>query len=319
MGLRATVECFARKRILLVGDTILDIYTYGKAMGLSSETPTIVGRKDSEKVTLGGAGFVCENLLALGAQVTFVTLTGDDEESLRIRNVKRPSLTLVPITVPGRPTTVKHRFWMDGYKLFQLDTRDDTPISDALAADAAARIVPLIARSDAVIISDYRHGFLTQMLAKKMMEAAAAAGKNVYVDSQVAQQASNHPQYRPGAVICLNLKEARCLDAGFEPQATAAAFDKLSKLLETSRIVVKLGDKGALMLAGDRVLAAPAPKAELVDPIGAGDAFLSAFALAGVEKPESALALANLWAGLSVQIHGTSPPALADLMARLEN
>jgi D-beta-D-heptose 7-phosphate kinase/D-beta-D-heptose 1-phosphate adenosyltransferase len=319
MSLRALVETFASKRILLVGDTILDIYTYGRAMGLSSETPTIVGRKERETCTLGGAGFVCENLLALGAQVTFATLVGDDEESQRVTGVRRNGLTLVPVTAPGRRTTVKHRFWMDGYKLFQLDTRDDTPISPALAAAAAARIVPLIANCDAMIISDYRHGFLTPELAAELTAAARKAGKAVYVDSQVAQLASNHLQYRPGAIMCLNLKEARCLDSGFEPKPSVSAFAKLAGLLETDRIVVKLGDEGAIMLDGARVLSAPAPKVELVDPIGAGDAFLSAFTLAGNQNAQDALTLATLWAGLSVQIHGTSPPALADLVARLES
>ena len=69
---------------------------------------------------------------------------------------------------------------------------------------------------------------------------------------------------------------------------------------------------------GARVTHAQANKVAVVDTTGAGDAFLSAFCLAGVGEPESALRLANAWAGLSVQIHGTEPPRKADLLSAVK-
>ena len=89
--MKTLLDQFAECRVLLIGDTIVDLYTYGSAMGLSAETPTIVSRFKEVRRTLGGAAFVCRNLLELGAQVDFITLTGCDEEGAGIRDWKRPT------------------------------------------------------------------------------------------------------------------------------------------------------------------------------------------------------------------------------------
>jgi D-beta-D-heptose 7-phosphate kinase / D-beta-D-heptose 1-phosphate adenosyltransferase len=316
--LNKLLDKFARSRVLLVGDVIVDLYTYGSAMGLSAETPTIVSRFKEVRRTLGGAAFVCRNLLELGAQVDFVTLTGRDEEGARIRDWKAPNLNLGGVTDETRNTTVKHRFWVDGYKLFQLDTRNDEPISPALVDAAMAQVKTLAPKADCIVISDYRHGFLTPEFVKQLIALAAALGKRVYVDSQVSQTISNHHLYQPDAVICLNVKEARCIDPNFAPSPTPQAFAALRKVLNTGNIVVKMGEMGAMMLSGGRVVEAPARKVEVVDTIGAGDAFLAAFCLGGLDDPAAALAVANAWAGLSVGVHGTTPPRRAALAEQLE-
>jgi len=304
-------------QVLLIGDTILDIYTYGKALGLSSETPTIVARKGAVQHNLGGAALVCRNLLELGAMVRFVTLVGDDDEARHVRGFEADRLEVLAVTDVHRPTTVKHRFWVDGYKLFQLDTRDDAPIPEVLAESVLAKVDSCLAESNVVVISDYRHGLLTPNLLAKLMPRLRKAGKPVYVDSQVAQNASNHLCYSGGAVMCLNLKEARAIDPQFEPAQNVGALAVLAQALDTNSIAVKLGDEGALMLSGRQVAHVPASKVRAVDPTGAGDAFLSALCLAGLSDPDAALRIANAWAGLSVEIHGTAPPKRSDLIRLL--
>ncbi len=308
------MERFDDARVMLLGDTILDIYTYGSAMGLSAETPTIVARRKEVKYSLGGAALVCRNLLELGAAVRFVTLVGDDEESAHVREFAAPKLTLLTVTDPGRPTTVKHRFWVDGYKLFQLDQREDSPIAEEIAEQVRSRVDQVLSEVDLVVISDYRHGLLSPDLLTALLPRLHETGKPVYVDSQVSQTVANHTFYRGGCVICLNLKEARCIDKGFMPGRDAKAFALLNRELDTDQIVVKLGEDGAMFQNGAQVTHAPADKVAVTDTTGAGDAFLSAFCLAGIGNAESALRLANTWAGLSVQIHGTIPPRKADLL-----
>jgi len=312
--LEGIVNRFASARVLLLGDTILDIYTYGTAMGLSAETPTIVARRKEVKHSLGGAALVCRNLLELGAAVDFVTLVGGDEEAAHVRGFASPKLKMHAVSDPGRPTTVKHRFWVDGYKLFQLDQRDDKAVSEAIGNEVLAQVEQALPETDIVVISDYRHGLLSPQVVADLLPKLHAAGKPVYVDSQVSQTAANHKLYRGGCVICLNLKEARCIDPAFTPERTAVAFATLNRELDTDRIVVKLGEDGAMFQNGSQVTHAPANKVSVVDTTGAGDAFLSAFCLAGIANPEGALRLANRWAGLSVQIHGTIPPNKSDLM-----
>ncbi|KAA6455592.1 hypothetical protein DYQ86_27455 [Acidobacteria bacterium AB60] len=314
-ALQKTVEGFASARVLLIGDTILDIYTYGSAMGLSAETPTIVARRKEVKYSLGGAALVCRNLLELGAQVQFITLVGSDEEAHHVRQFTAPGLNLLAVADPARPTTVKHRFWVDGYKLFQLDQRDDQAISDEIARQVLAQVERALPQTDLVVISDYRHGLLSPGLLAQLLPRLRATGTPVYVDSQVSQTASNHKLYRDSdAVMVLNLKEARCVDPAFHPALNADAFAVLNRELGTSKIIVKLGSDGAMFQDGANITQAPANKVTVTDTTGAGDAFLSAFCLAGTSDARSALQLANAWAGLSVQIHGTIPPKKEDLL-----
>ena len=309
------LEGFERARVLLIGDTILDIYTYGSAMGLSAETPTIVARKREMKHSLGGAALVCRNLLELGAAVDFITLVGADEEAAYVRQFSAPKLKLLAVEDAARPTTVKHRFWVDGYKLFQLDQRDDKAVSAGIAKRVLELADEALPRIDIVVISDYRHGLLPENLVTPLLQKAHAAGRLVYVDSQVSQNASNHKLYRGGCILCLNLKEARSIDPGFEPSDDPAAFAALNRELDTDRLIVKLGAEGALFQHGSRITRAPAKKVNVLDTTGAGDSFLSAFCLAGISDPPASLKLANAWAGLAVQIHGTAPPKKSDLAA----
>ena len=287
-------------------------------MGLSAETPTIVARKQEVKHTLGGAALVCRNLLELGARVDFLTLAGGDEEAKYVRELRGASLKMQVVVEADRPTTVKHRFWVDGYKLFQLDQRDDRPISEETCNGVLSQVDRALPDTDIVVISDYRHGLLSPSLLGRLLPRIHAIGKPVYVDSQVSQVSANHTLYQGGCVICLNLKEARRIDPGFTPTKDARSFAILNRELDTERIVVKLGENGALYQDGTRVTSSPAMNVTVVDSTGAGDAFLAAFCLAGTEDPSSALKLANIWAGLSVQIHGTVPPTKADLVRALE-
>ena len=313
-SLQTILEKFDAARVLLIGDTILDIYTYGSALGLSAETPTIVARRKEVRHSLGGAALVCRNLLELGASVQFVTLIGTDEEATHVRDFSAPKLTLLPVADPARPTTVKHRFWVDGYKLFQLDQRDDSPIASAIVQQALALVDKALPAADIIVVSDYRHGLLSPDLVASLLPRLHATGKPVYIDSQVSQTAANHKLYRGGCIMVLNLKEARCIDPSFSPAHDAAAFAILNRELDTDRIIVKLGEQGAMFQNGTRVFHAPAQKVPVTDTTGAGDSFLSAFSLAGLDDPEASLLLANTWAGLSVQIHGTIPPLKANLL-----
>jgi D-beta-D-heptose 7-phosphate kinase/D-beta-D-heptose 1-phosphate adenosyltransferase len=311
--LAGILDGFRDRRVLLIGDSILDIYTYGVALGLSAETPTIVAREREVKRTLGGAALVCRNLLELGAHATFITLVGQDENAAHVRAFSSPRLEFLPIIDAGRPTTVKHRFWVDNYKLFQLDNRDDSYVGPDTVASVLGLVQDRLSDVDAVIVSDYRHGLLSPELISSFMGAARSVNAALYVDSQVAQNAGNHTLYRGGATMCLNLKEARTIDADFAPRLDAGAFDNLRRELDTDRIVIKLGEEGAMMLTGGRVVASPAAQVKPVDTTGAGDAFLSALCLCVGQSPAVALRVANAWAGLSVGIHGTSPPCRDDL------
>jgi bifunctional ADP-heptose synthase (sugar kinase/adenylyltransferase) len=110
------IQSFSTSKALLIGDVILDEYRYGTGLGLSAETPTIVARDESSTVSIGGAGLLCRNMLALGGKVKFISLLGDDDFGQTANRFQHSNLIKAFIEDPGRKTTVKSRFWVGGYK-----------------------------------------------------------------------------------------------------------------------------------------------------------------------------------------------------------
>ena len=151
MDIQDRLKAFVGTRVLLVGDTIVDVYTHGVAIGLAAETPTIVMRRGREERALGGAAFVCRNLLELGAQVDFITLIGRDAEAALVQRFSAAKLNLIAIRDPSRPTTVKQRFWVDDHKLLQMDVRDDAPIGDGVAAEVMSAVTAGLAEADGYV------------------------------------------------------------------------------------------------------------------------------------------------------------------------
>jgi rfaE bifunctional protein kinase chain/domain len=312
---RHLVDGFSGQRVLLVGDVIVDVYVYGTAMGKSAETPTIVAREGETKWFLGGAFLVARNLLELGARLDFVTLVGDDEASQFVRAFRHPGYTGLLIEDAGRRTTLKRRFWVDGYKLLQFNTLDNRDLSPELTERVLGVLTEEVERCDIVVVSDYRHGFLTPTLARGVVDLCAKKGKTLYVDSQQSQSAANHKEYSGANVFVLNEKEAQAiLPDAMVDDGSIAKLETLATTLRAEGVVIKRGAAGALALLGGRSWRSEAAKVTAVDTCGAGDAFLAALCLAGIDDPETALAMANRWAGFSTLIHGTDPPQLVEFL-----
>ena len=314
------IDRFENTRVLLLGDTIVDVYVYGTVLGTSAETPTIVARELETKTFLGGAFLVARHLLELGARVQFVTLVGHDPASQVVSAFTHPKFELFPVSDPERKTTVKKRFWVDGYKLLQFDQLDNRPLADGVER-IAGLLADRVSASDVVVVSDYRHGLMSPPLIEAVVRASREHHKTLYVDSQVSQSAANHTLYRGADVVCLNLKEARAIDPTFQVPAAGAhreAFAGLIDRLGVAHVVVKLGDKGAVGWLGGECFSSPARQVQVVDTCGAGDAFLAALCLAGSSNPLASLSIANLWAGLATTVHGTVPPTRRQLLESLQ-
>jgi rfaE bifunctional protein kinase chain/domain len=311
---RPLIEGFSNKRVLLLGDTILDIYVYGQAIGKSAETPTIVAREIETKFSLGGSFLVARNVLELGGQVSFLTMVGDDAEAEYVRNFNHERLKKFLLVDPRRRTTTKKRYWVDGYKLLQFDTIDNSPITDNLKEAASAQLLSLLPDHDVMVVADYRHGLLSPPLIERVLALARQTGKPLFIDSQYSQSAANHLLYYGADGICLNLKEARAIDPEFEPGCEVSCFGQLTGKLGAGNVIVKLGEEGCVAAIRGQLYRSPALKVTAVDTCGAGDAFLAALSLSGLECPDEALWIANAWAGLSTEIHGAHPPSRVDLL-----
>ncbi len=184
-ALMALLGRFAGRRILCVGDLMVDKSTYGEVKRISPEAPVPVVRVVHETSALGGAGNVVRNLAALSGNVHFVTIVGDDaaagEAGKMLRELRGvDSYIAVSDT---RATTIKNRFFSsDGHQLLRADRESVTALSAAETADLVKAATAEMATCDAVILSDYAKGVVTAELAAGIIAAAHAAKKPVVID-----------------------------------------------------------------------------------------------------------------------------------------
>ena len=311
-------QSLENRRLIVIGDIILDEYNVGEALGISAETPTVVARQVSTRRSLGGAGLMVRNVLALGGKAAFVSIAGDDSGRTQIDAFEHPQLEKVCVTVAGRATTQKRRFWVDGYKLLQWDHLDHSPVPDQTMDRLLDEIRARLPVYDALIVSDYRHGLLTETFAAILVQEACAAGKPIYIDSQVSQRSANHRWYAGAALFCINEREALSIDPEFQKDDLPGSLARLQTVLSAETIVLKRGAEGCCALTEGSFVSVPAAQVHAIDTTGAGDAFFAALSLAPAPVTPESLAAANLWAGLSTTARGAEPPAAEWLGAYFE-
>ena len=288
-------------KILLVGDTIIDINTEGHLLGTSSETPTIVISKDSERTTYGGAALVHRNLNKLKCKHQFIT---------GIHKYDFPKQDSVITYIPlNKKITIKHRFWCNDYKLLQVDTIDNTPITK----EEAQKVYKLISQADAniIAISDYRHGFLSP----ELIDFINTSNKRIILDSQVAQSKANHHLYKHLYLTILNEHEAQQYVPDISWHNPQNWKHQLFYNIDSHSFIVKFGKKGCIYLTKKQdinyIQIKAYPIENPVDTVGAGDAFLGAllskFYLIDTHL-ETLLDFAVNYATRSVIVKGANPP-----------
>jgi rfaE bifunctional protein kinase chain/domain len=311
------IKSFKVKKILLVGDTILDIYIYGNTIGLSPDAPAPELEEKQSKVFFGGNGLVASHILELGGELTFVTVLGTDEDARHYHSWRHPKLKKIFLTDPTRKTTVKRR-WYDGLKkLLQVNKVDNHYLNANLEAKILKLASSHIKNVDTVVVMDPQHGVLTKNLIKNIVALSHKHHKPLYVDVQVFHRPGNHHWYKGADTIFLNENEARAVYPKFDPQKLEEALLAIKKKLKPNNVVVKLGSRGSAALWGKEYIRTDPHKVKAVDVCGAGDAFLAAFSLGDRSRPAESLKIANTWGALSTAVHGTIPPRKTDLIRSL--
>lgn len=307
------------KPILVVGDLIIDVYHYGKEIGVAPDSPNVVAFREATKIFYGGAGLVVTNILALGGSVVFVTLVGKGEYSKYAETFKHKRLKQIFLKDPKRPTTVKERFWANGHKLLDWRHFDTRQINSSIERQLLAHIKRNLPRVDKVLLADYRHGLLSEYAASAIVKLCQKAHVPLYVDSQITHAKGNHRWYKGATLFSLNLKEASDIDPLFDQKKLKHSLTRLQKILAAEHNVVKLGANGSAALLGKTFIKTNPHAVTAVDPVGAGDAFVAALALAKNPPTPHDLKRANIWAALSTTIIGTEPPSLRDLEKILDS
>jgi D-glycero-beta-D-manno-heptose-7-phosphate kinase len=309
-------------RILVIGDVMLDHYIWGDATRISPEAPVPVIDIARDSWTAGGAANVALNIAGLGAQCTVFGYIGGDEHGARLSGILRER-KVEAIGSPGSGTTiVKTRVLVRHQQLCRLD-RESPPSSYSVdPAHAGSLLAKAIKSSDAVVLSDYAKGLLTDALVAHVAKLGRAAGKFIALDPK--------PRHRLAFtgldLITPNKREALQL-AGIEPEPgmpfpAAAVCARLHELYATKNVVVTLGEDGMLLGASGRVIKKiPTAAREIYDVSGAGDTALAALVLALTSGSglEEAAHFANAAAGVVIAKLGTatvSPEELLDYVSR---
>jgi D-beta-D-heptose 7-phosphate kinase/D-beta-D-heptose 1-phosphate adenosyltransferase len=309
-------------RILVIGDVMLDHYIWGDATRISPEAPVPVIDIARDTWTGGGAANVALNIAALGAKCTVFGFIGPDEHGAQLRRILR-GRDIDVISPSGDATTiVKTRVLVQHQQLCRLD-RESPPASYAVDPARAGRLLAkAVGSSDAVVLSDYAKGLVTDGLVARVTELAREAGKFIALDPK--------PKHRLAFsgldLITPNKREALQL-AGIEPEPgapfpAAAVCARLHERYATRNIVVTMGEDGMLLSSSGSVIKAiPTAAREIFDVSGAGDTALAGLVLAlnsgaGLEE---AAHFANAAAGVVVAKLGTatvSPEELLDHLSR---
>ncbi len=302
------INSFGKKKILLIGDTILDIYSYGREVCQSSDSDATEIEEDKISVSFGGASLVASNILELGGQVFFFSVIGNDEAAKNYDNFSHPKLEKHFLIDKNSPTTVKKRFWAGNKKLFQANSVDNRFIEPAIEKRLIQEIEPFIKNIDIIVVLDAQHGLMTENIIASLINSAKKYQKPLYVDSQISHRDSNHHLYKMADCIFFNQTEARAVLPDFDSKKLEDSLRLLREKLVLNNVVVKLGADGSAALFNGEFIKGPPYSVKVMDPCGAGDTFLAAFSLGDREAPAESLMMANTWAALSTTIPGTLPP-----------
>ncbi|HUY33793.1 MAG TPA: D-glycero-beta-D-manno-heptose 1-phosphate adenylyltransferase [Pirellulales bacterium] len=321
-----TFDNLGHPRVLVLGDLILDRYTFGNAERVSQEAPVILLRAEQREARLGGAANVCHMLRGLQAEVACAGVVGADADGELVRKLLADAgvdhaALLVDST---RPTTVKERFigraqGRHPHQMLRVDSELRHPIDCHLEARIAERLLATVADFDAVLVSDYDKGVCTPSLLREVIRAARAAGVPLLVDPI---RAADYSRYRGATSMTPNRLEAE-LATGVKivtADDAVRAGQKLRRELALDMGIVTLDRDGMALVHPDgRGEIFPTRPRAVYDITGAGDMALAMIgvALAAGVAPPLALQLANVAAGLEVEKVGVAVIPRAEIRERL--
>jgi rfaE bifunctional protein kinase chain/domain len=298
-----------RRRILVVGDVMLDRYWYGAVERISPEAPVPVVRVEREEERLGGAANVALNVKTLGARATLLTVVGEDHaaEALR-RLLATRGIEAVLRTDPQLSTIVKLRVIGRAQQLIRVDFENE-PDHEVLGhmVDAFAEQLPA---HDVVLFSDYGKGGLAHI--PRMIELARAAGKPVLVDPK----GSDYRRYAGANVITPNRAElAQVVGPWRDEKELAAKVAALRADIALDAVLLTRSEEGMTLFADGQAVHEPARAREVFDVTGAGDTVIATLAslLAAGLPLDAAMRLANKAGGIVVGKFGTATVSYGEL------
>jgi rfaE bifunctional protein kinase chain/domain len=310
---RTLFERASGRRILVIGDVMIDEWIWGTVTRISPEAPVPVVAVADHSFTLGGAGNVASNLRALRAEVAVAGTVGDDSFGEQVRDLLREQRVddSGVFTLSDRPTTRKTRIVAHNQQVVRADWESTASLQGGDRERVGAFVRERAPHCDAIIISDYAKG----LLCREIVEAAASC-PTVLADPKP----QNAALFRGVTCIAPNIPEASAMTgvAIVDDATLERAGERLIEMLDCRYAVITRGEHGMALFGrkGER-LKIPSVARTVYDVSGAGDTVIAvlALALASGADIEHAMQLANFAAGVVVEKLGTATASPEEIVA----
>jgi D-glycero-beta-D-manno-heptose-7-phosphate kinase len=313
------LNTLADRRVVVLGDVMLDEFVWGDVTRISPEAPVPVVDIRRESVHLGGAANVLANLTALGAKGAVIGVTGDDSAGEKLRGALRECNPEQSddhlLRDPSRPSTVKTRIIAHSQLVVRADRENRRAINSTIEGQIIQVLKKAIVRADALVISDYDKGVVTPRVLQETLPLAYGR-MPVLVDPKIR----NFNSYRPATLVTPNHHEALRM-ANLEEDSDEGLHQAgrvIKERLSCDAVLITCGDRGMMLLDGrQEPVYVETTAREVYDVTGAGDTVIGtlAAALAAGASILEAAHLANHAAGIVVGKVGTATATRDELLA----
>lgn len=319
----STVAAFSGLRVAVIGDLIVDSYISCQPVGMSQEDPTIVVSPQDEARFTGGAGAVAGHARSLGANVSFLTIIGDDEiGETSLDSLEELGVQVFGFRDPTRPTPLKRRFRAQGKTLLRVNELRQHDVEEKVAHRIAEAFEAIADQIDVLLFSDFNYGCLPQALVDDLIARARRRDIMMVADSQASSQYGDIARFKGMDLITPTEHEARLSIRDFHI-GLASTVEKLKDSTQARIVAVTLGGNGLLVRSesggepfADRL---PALCAVPVDTAGAGDSLFTSMTMSlrtGADPWLSAL-IGSVAASCQVSRIGNKPLHQAELIEAL--
>ena len=330
--LKSILNKCKKKKVLVVGDVGVDRYTVGLVERISPEAPVPIVLVQEERLKLGLAANVADNIRTLGGVPFLLGVVGEDRAAEDFRKILETSdiSSSHLVTDSTRRTVLKERVVSDRQQIVRVDYESPHKMGETVEKEILNRIQKILPKVDAVIVEDYAKGVVTHDLAAAIFKMAKKEKKLAAVDPNLRTPTG---MYRGASILTPNTKEAEHLSgvAIHDLHSLCKAGFAILRKTEAQYVVITRGKDGIAIFQQEKgknknreVHLIPTYAREVYDVSGAGDTVISVLMLclvAGATIEEAAV-LSNLAAGVEVGKRGTatvSPEEILQFLASFES
>ncbi|MBM3359106.1 MAG: adenylyltransferase/cytidyltransferase family protein [Betaproteobacteria bacterium] len=319
------VREFSKLKIVVIGDLIVDEYVNCQPLGMSQEDPTIVVTPIRTHRFVGGAGIVAAHACSLGAEVTYLYVSGDDTINQFAREMlDRFGVVSDSVVDTSRPTTLKQRFRSQDKTLLRVSHLRQHDIPNEVGIAFLEKAFRALERADLLIFSDFNYGCLPQDVLERLIAFCQERNIMMVADSQSSSQVGDVSRFHGMRLLTPTEREARLAVRDFSSGLVVLA-ESLHKKANARQIILTLGNEGLLVHAPDRngddfvTDRLPAFNTAPKDVAGAGDSLLTCASMTlavGGNIWQSAY-LGSVAAACQVGRVGNTPLTSRDLITEL--